>query len=155
MQIKLVAGSHRLLNEQGVIRSKDVKRRLEREEYFRALLRDDGSDRRRFLDEVGYVGDVELQVVELHSDPGDVFLTDLRLHVHTEASFDAKLFGVDLTIEDAYRFARGEKLRSPGGELMQLSRPLDFVAITDHAESFGMRTRCDDDDLTLVDDLNC
>jgi hypothetical protein len=42
--------------------------------------------------------------------------------------------------EDAYRFAKGEKLRSPGREWMQLSRPLDFVAITDDAESFGIST---------------
>ncbi|MCP4038932.1 MAG: DUF3604 domain-containing protein, partial [bacterium] len=63
-------------------------------------------------------------------------------HVHTHESFDAKLFGTTLTIEDAYRFAKGEALRSDGGERMQLSRPLDFVAITDHAEGFGSRTRC-------------
>ena len=77
------------------------------------------------------------------------------LHVHTEASFDAKLFGTNLTIEDAYRFTRGESLRSPGGESMQLSRPLDFVAITDHAEGFGMRTRCGDEGLTVVEKVNC
>ena len=68
-------------------------------------------------------------------------------HVHTHESFDATLFGTTLTIEDAYRFARGEALRSDGGERMQLSRPLDFVAITDHAEGFGTRTRCGDPDL--------
>jgi hypothetical protein len=77
------------------------------------------------------------------------------VHVHTVESFDAALFGTTATVEDAYRFAKGEKLRSPGGELMQLSRPLDFVAITDHAESFGMRTRCGDDDLSLVESMNC
>ena len=43
----------------------------------------------------------------------------------------ATLMGNTLTIEDAYRFAKGEALRNAGGELMQLSRPLDFVAITD------------------------
>ena len=77
------------------------------------------------------------------------------LHVHTEASFDAKLFGTNLTVEDAYRFARGEILRSPGGESMQLSRPLDFVAITDHAEGFGLRTRCGDEGLSLLEKANC
>jgi hypothetical protein len=77
------------------------------------------------------------------------------VHVHTVASFDAVLFGTTLTVEDAYRFAKGEKLRSDGGELMQLARPLDFVAITDHAESFGLRTRCRDTDLTLTEELNC
>jgi hypothetical protein len=77
------------------------------------------------------------------------------LHVHTVESFDAVLFGTTLTIEDAYRFAQGESLRTAGGELMQLSRPLDFVAITDHAESFGLRTRCDDTNLSLKENLNC
>ena len=63
------------------------------------------------------------------------------VHVHTVESMDAVLFGTTATVEDAYRFAKGEKLRSPGGELMQLARPLDFVAITDHAEGFGLRAR--------------
>ena len=74
-----------------------------------------------------------------------------ELHIHTRESFDAALFGTTLTIEDAYRFARGAPLRSDGGELMQLSRPLDFLAITDHAESFGLRTRCGEEGLTLGD----
>ena len=78
-----------------------------------------------------------------------------ELHVHTTESLDAVLFGTTATPEDAYRFARGEPLESPGGELMQLSRPLDFVAITDHAEGFGLRTRCDDSDLTFFEQVNC
>ena len=78
-----------------------------------------------------------------------------ELHVHTVESLDAVLFGTTATIEDAYRFAKGEMLRSPGGELMQLARPLDFVAITDHAEGFGTRTRCGDDDLSLMESINC
>ena len=78
-----------------------------------------------------------------------------ELHVHTTESLDAVLFGTTATIEDAYRFARGEPLRSPGGELMQLSRPLDFVAITDHAEGFGLRTRCGEPDLSLIERANC
>ena len=77
------------------------------------------------------------------------------VHVHTVESMDAVLFGTTATVEDAYRFAKGEKLRSPGGELMQLARPLDFVAITDHAEGFGLRARCGEDDLSLVERLNC
>ncbi len=78
-----------------------------------------------------------------------------ELHVHTVESMDAVLMGTTATVEDAYRFARGAKFASPGGELMQLARPLDFVAITDHAEGFGARTRCDDDDLALVENLMC
>ena len=78
-----------------------------------------------------------------------------ELHLHTEQSFDSVLFGNRLTIDDAYRFARGEKLVSQGLELMQLSRPLDFVAITDHAEGFGSRRHCGDSGLPLRLQLSC
>lgn len=78
-----------------------------------------------------------------------------ELHVHTAESFDATLFGNSLGIEDAYRFARGESLETAGGETMQLSRPLDFVAITDHAEGFGTRTHCADDGLSIAERMAC
>ena len=44
-----------------------------------------------------------------------------ELHVHTAESFDALLFGTTLGIEDAYRFAKGEPLTTPGGEVMHLA----------------------------------
>ena len=78
-----------------------------------------------------------------------------ELHLHTAESFDSSLFGNTLTIEDAYRFARGEPLHNAGGELMQLTRPLDFVAITDHAEGFGIRTHCNEPGLSLVERAAC
>ena len=78
-----------------------------------------------------------------------------ELHLHTAESFDATLFGNTLSIEDAYRFARGEPLSTAGGEVMQLTRPLDFVAITDHAEGFGTRTHCDDQNLSLGERAAC
>ncbi|MDH5171917.1 MAG: DUF3604 domain-containing protein [Gammaproteobacteria bacterium] len=78
-----------------------------------------------------------------------------ELHLHTAESFDASLFGNTLGVEDAYRFASGEPLTTAGGEVMQLSRPLDFVAITDHAEGFGTRTHCHDANLSLVERAAC
>ena len=78
-----------------------------------------------------------------------------ELHIHTRESFDATLFGNSLGIEDAYRFASGETLKSSGGETMQLSRPLDFVAITDHAEGFGTRTHCAESELSLTERAAC
>ena len=78
-----------------------------------------------------------------------------ELHLHTTESFDASMMGNKLSIEDAYRFAKGEPLLSPGGETMQLSRPLDFVAITDHAEGFGTRTHCSDNNLSLQERGAC
>ncbi|MDJ0785294.1 MAG: phytanoyl-CoA dioxygenase family protein [Myxococcota bacterium] len=80
----VAAGSHRLLNGQGRIQSKDVKKRLQREPWFRELLRNGREDRKSFLEAPERVGDVELQVVEMHGEPGDVYLTDLRL-LHTLA----------------------------------------------------------------------
>jgi hypothetical protein len=78
-----------------------------------------------------------------------------ELHLHTEQSFDSVLFGNRLTIEDAYRFARGEAITNAGGELMRLSEPLDFVAITDHAEGFGARRRCGQPGLSLRQRAAC
>lgn len=78
-----------------------------------------------------------------------------ELHLHTSESFDATLFGNSIGIEDAYRFAKGVPLKSPGGEVMQLSRPLDFVAITDHAEGFGTRTHCNGPDLSFSESAAC
>ncbi|MCG8633510.1 MAG: DUF3604 domain-containing protein [Desulfobacterales bacterium] len=68
-------------------------------------------------------------------------------HVHTSLSFDSYLFGNRLGLEEAYRFAKGEPLRLKTGETMQLYRPLDFIAVTDHAESFGIFEACDDPSL--------
>ena len=65
------------------------------------------------------------------------------LHVHSANSFDSYLFGNRLSLDDAYRFARGDAVENAVGEIMQLTRPLDFVAITDHAEGFGLHEACD------------
>ena len=60
-----------------------------------------------------------------------------ELHVHSSLSFDSYLFGNRLTIDQAYHFAKGTSMENAIGETMRLTRPLDFVAVTDHAESFG------------------
>ncbi len=66
------------------------------------------------------------------------------LHVHTARSQDASTQDTRITPRDAYRFARGEALGiqpydAEGRALrrVQLARPLDFAAITDHAEQIG------------------
>ena len=78
-----------------------------------------------------------------------------ELHLHTSESFDATLFGNTFGIEDAYRFAGGQPLTSAGGEIMQLTRPLDFVAITDHAEGFGTSTHCNNPNLSFGERAAC
>ncbi len=59
-------------------------------------------------------------------------------HVHTATSFDAGAFGTTLGPEDAYRFARGEEVISNSGQRVKLSRPLDFLAVTDHSDNMGV-----------------
>ncbi len=60
------------------------------------------------------------------------------LHVHTTNSFDAYTFGTMSTPADAYRYAQGEAITHPSGYQIQLSRPLDFYAVTDHAMYLGL-----------------
>jgi hypothetical protein len=60
------------------------------------------------------------------------------LHVHTTYSFDAYAFGTLATPYDAYRFAKGEAIANPAGFNMQLFRPLDFYAVTDHGMFLGL-----------------
>jgi hypothetical protein len=59
------------------------------------------------------------------------------LHVHTTYSFDAFAFGTVATPDDAYRFAQGEAIEHPAGFEVQLRAPLDFYAVTDHAQFLG------------------
>ncbi len=66
------------------------------------------------------------------------------LHVHTALSFDAYAFDVRNGPNEAYRFAIGEEVSLPpldatgaGTQSLRLERPLDFAAVTDHAEFLG------------------
>jgi hypothetical protein len=58
-------------------------------------------------------------------------------HVHTAWSVDAGMSGATLTPVEATRFARGEEVVSTSGQPVRLSRPLDWVAITDHSDGMG------------------
>jgi hypothetical protein len=59
-------------------------------------------------------------------------------HLHTGYSLDAGLFGNTLTPDDAYRFARGEEIRSSTGLPVKLGRPLDFLVVADHSDMMGI-----------------
>src|SRR5690348_1026523 len=72
-----------------------------------------------------------------------------ELHLHTAYSFDAySIFGVRTTPDEAYRFARGEPIMYLG-QKVQRSRPLDFTAVTDHAEYLGLMKQLNDPDSIL------
>jgi hypothetical protein len=68
--------------------------------------------------------------------PTRVFWGDT--HHHTRLSFDDGLTGTKLGPEEAYRFARGEEVISSTGQRAKLSRPLDFLVVSDHAEYIGL-----------------
>lgn len=67
------------------------------------------------------------------------------LHVHTSYSFDTYFFNSINGPREAIRFAKGEPAGYPAGDedpdtpvtYETLDRPLDFVALTDHAEFLG------------------
>ncbi len=63
------------------------------------------------------------------------------LHTHTQLSFDAYSYEVRTTTAQAYEFARGKEImlapldsEGNGTRPAKISRPLDFVAMTDHQE---------------------
>jgi Protein of unknown function (DUF3604) len=58
-------------------------------------------------------------------------------HTHTSFSMDAGAFGARLGPRDAYRFAKGEEVMASSGQRAKLSRPLDFLVVTDHSDNMG------------------
>ena len=59
-------------------------------------------------------------------------------HLHTGNSLDAGLFGNTVGLDDAYRLARGGEIKASTGLPIKLSRPLDWLIITDHTDLMGI-----------------
>jgi len=75
-------------------------------------------------------------------------------HLHPAASLDAYAWGDKLDAEEAYRFARGEEVRSSSGERVRLSRPLDWLVIADHSEFSGIAVELSKGNpMLLVDEI--
>ena len=73
------------------------------------------------------------------------------LHVHSTFSWDANADGTRTKPDDAYRFAKGEEIGLPpydahgrATQTAKIDRPLDFLALTDHAEFLGELSLCAD-----------
>jgi hypothetical protein len=66
--------------------------------------------------------------------PRNVYFGDL--HLHTSMSFDAATSQIRTLPEDSYRFALGEPVEY-FGQRVRRKTPLDFLAVTDHAEYLG------------------
>ena len=69
------------------------------------------------------------------------------LHVHTRLSFDSFISAQKNGPDGAYRYAKGEPITLSDAEsnqtvIAQISRPLDFTGVTDHAEYLGETLAC-------------
>lgn len=81
--------------------------------------------------------------------PTDVYWGDT--HLHTNLSVDANQYGNKiLNPEQAYRFAKGEAVTAHNGMVARLHRPLDFIAVTDHAFNLGVLTSLESSDAALL-----
>jgi hypothetical protein len=59
------------------------------------------------------------------------------LHLHTALSYDGFLFKTNTKPEDSYRYAMGDSVNYMG-MMVHRNAPLDFLAVTDHAEYLGV-----------------
>ena len=66
------------------------------------------------------------------------------LHVHTSWSFDAFIFNVRTSPDDAYNFGKGQAIPHASGKSIQMGRALDFMAVTDHSEYMGIMMQMQD-----------
>lgn len=81
-------------------------------------------------------------------------------HVHTSISSDAWLFDVRLRPDDAYRYGFGEPVLLPNSNgkpprEVRIDRPLDFVAVTDHAEFLGESWLCSTPGSSIYEEEYC
>jgi hypothetical protein len=80
----VAAGSHRLLNDEGELRSKAIKSRLRALPPFARLMDPAHPDRPAAPGPLGEADGVPIEVVELTGAPGDLWLMDMRA-LHTAA----------------------------------------------------------------------
>ncbi len=77
-------------------------------------------------------------------------------HLHTSLSLDAGVMGTENTPRMAFRFAKGEEVTLGDSNVRQrLVAPLDFAAVTDHAEGMGSYAQCARRDSGSYWSLNC
>jgi hypothetical protein len=85
-------------------------------------------------------GDVQAEAPSYSPYAGREFPTNVYFgdtHLHTAISVDAGTMN-RVGQEDALRFARGEQITTTHGLKARLSRALDFLVVSDHAEMYGL-----------------
>ena len=99
--------------------------------------------------------------------PCEIFVKDKMplfgdLHVHTTLSLDANTQGTLNTPDDAYRYAKGQSLylqpyskNGTSSRSSRLKQPLDFAAVTDHAELLGEVRLCLDPQSSKYNGFQC
>ncbi len=92
------------------------------------------------------------QIVAQGGGPSATQLFWGELHLHSNHSLDAYITdNTSVTPDMAYRYARGIPIEQPGlDRKIQIRRPLDFMAVTDHAEMMGIFTLLNRADETLT-----
>ncbi len=71
------------------------------------------------------------------------------MHIHTSWSFDAFIYNVRTSPNDTYLFGKGYRIPHVSGDSIQMKRPLDFMAVTDHAEYMGIMMQMKDENSPL------
>ena len=94
----------------------------------------------------------EREICSLRNPWRNAFFGDL--HIHTALSIDAYQQDVRTMPEDAYDFAQGKEIPFHG-TVVRIDRPLDFAAVTDHAEYLGDLERCTAKEDPLYDSGVC
>ena len=83
------------------------------------------------------LGSVTVAAPVIESNPNkNAYFGDT--HIHTVLSFDAYLMGTRRTPDEAYEFAKGGAIEHASGFMMQMKKPVDFLAVSHHAFYLGM-----------------
>ena len=122
----------------------------------------DSPDPARFEVEPGQSENaIEQRAPCTHRDPQGMALFG-DLHVHTSLSSDARNYDLRVRPHEAYGYAFGREIALPpndaygrGTRRVRLDRPLDFAAVTDHAEFLGENLLCTTPDSEVYETETC